>query len=496
VLLSLIISLVAIMPVKPLVLNPFEAYVAQYLSHYLYLPVAPFHRQWCDALYNSDDQFLAIEGGRGTAKTTFGSIGFSLFNICESDFDEFQVVSRSGGVTGTARKIMRRVKRELETNELLIADYGIERGEHWGDEYIQVKRADGHIIDFYSMGKRSSIRGARGIVIIDDPQDKADCRSEAILERDEEWLRTDVIPVIIDDQRLIFIGTPISPLSLLSTVKQMPDFRTLSFPIEDPPYSGKSAWPARYSDTELDRRRRLLGEELYAGEYLCDPKVPGNPVFKRPWFREYDRGSEAFERIKRAGLFKVVGGDPADSKSQKANYTAFVTLGATLDRVCDVYVLDVRYDHWSLAERAQQPLRIFELWQQNQTVVESRVKEGSGDANIERIEEEERIQGKYVNLSWVKQVSDKVSRANEVQHLVQEGRVYLDLGDEKQRHLLKALTMFTGGQNYEDDTVDAFVIALKRIKEWSEQRLAGTEEPQQVLPDGYERAGYRVWRRG
>lgn len=474
---------------EPLVLNPYEAFFAQYLSHYMKLPCAEFHRDWCGALYDPTEQFLAIEGGRGGAKTTFGSIGFSLFNICESKFEEMQVVSRSGGPAGTARKIMRRVKRELERNELLILDYGIRRGEHWGDEFIEVVRGDGHSIAFYSMGKRSSIRGARGVVIVDDPQNPADCRSEAILERDEEWFRTDVIPVIIDDQRLIFIGTPISPLSLLSTVKAMEDFKTLSFPMENPPYSGKSAWPARYSDAELARRRRLLTDDYYPGEYLCDPIVPGNPIFKRPWFQEYDRTSEQFAKIKAQGLYKVTGGDPADSQSRKANYTAFVTLGATLDPVFQVYVLDVRYDHWSLAERAQMPLRIFREIQQNETVVESRVREGSGDANIERIQEEEKVQHLYVNLSWVKQVSDKGSRAIHVQPVCQEGRVHFDLGDPKQRHLLKALCMFTGGQqNFEDDTVDGFVIALNRIMSWAEGRAReqkASERANESLPRRY-----------
>lgn len=460
-------------------LNKFELFVVQYLSHLLVKPVAPMHRVWYRELDDRSVQYLCLEAGRGSAKTSIASVMFSLYNICESNDEEMQVASRSADITGTSVKIMNRVKRELENNALLIHDYGIKKGKFWGQQAIEVYRNDGHRISFYSVGKHSSIRGSRGTVLIDDPQNAADCRSETVLLADEDWFFDDVLPIIINDQRLIFIGTPINPLSLLCKVKTLPSFKVLSFPMESPPHSGRSAWPEMYSDEFLAERLATMGHDRYAAEYLCEPKVSGNPIFKTEWFKSYDPESVQFQRIKHDGLYVVTGMDCAESKSDHADNTAIVTLGATVGSKPDIYVLDVRAGHWSTKEGAEQLFRVFETYQQHKSVVEARVKAPYKDAMIEEIEERERIYGKYVNISSIRPVKDKVTRAMYIQSISQEGRVFFNFNDREQQKLLSELTMFTGDQNYHDDRVDAFVHALTNIKDTTERRkvMAGTGKP-------------------
>lgn len=448
-------------------LNKFELFQCQYLEHYLTANVAPMHREWNAALVDRSVQYLCLEAGRGSAKTTIGSVNFSLYNICESQDEEMQVFSRSAGSTGTATKIMRKIKKELETNKLLIEDYGLRRGSDWGKEALEIIRGDGHRIMFYSMGKHSSARGSRGTVLIDDPQNAADCRSETVLAADEDWLLEDIIPIIIGDQRLVFIGTPISPLSLLCTVKELEDFKVLSFPMENPPHSGKSAWPEMYPDEFLAQKLRLLKSDRYGAEYLCEPKVSGNPVFRAEWFKYYDKESAKFKEIKRDIVYRVLGGDCAESKATQADNTALVTLGATHGENPDIYVLDVKAGKWSTKEGAEKVLTSFKEHKQHKTVIESRVKEKSGgDAMIHEIRALEQTYGVHTNLYPVCPNRDKVSRAMDVQSLCQEGRVYIDSHDPDQKQLLRELTMFTGDQNYHDDRVDAFVMGLAEIKNW------------------------------
>lgn len=479
--------LISVMALIPLDMNKFELFTAQYLPHLLTNNVAKMHRQWYSALNDRSVQYLCMEAGRGSAKTTIGSVAFSLFNICESKDEDMQVASRSTGPTGTSTKIMRKVKRELEENELLIYDYGIKRGQDWGKEAIEVIRGDGHRIYFYSIGKHSSIRGSRGTVLIDDPQNSADCRSETVLCADEDWLLEDVLPVIINDQRLIFIATPISPLSLCSKVKSLPGFKVLSFPMEDPPHSGKSAWPEQYSDEFLAERLSVMGLDRYGAEYLCEPKVSGNPVFKPEWFKGYDPESVQFQRLRKETFYLVVGMDCAESKSDQADNTALVTLGAMYSAKPDVYILDVRANTWSTKEGAEQLFRVFDQYQQHKSVVESRVKPPGKDAMIEEIEERERIYGKYVNLLPVRPVKDKVTRAMYVQSMLQEGRVYFNKKDKEQQKLISELTMFTGDQNFHDDRVDALVHGLTEIKDTSLSReaMSGGTGPHIVTPKGW-----------
>lgn len=446
--------------------NPsrFALFMATYLPHYMTDKCADKHHEWFGLLDNKAVQYLCLEAGRGSAKTTIGSVGFSLYNICESQDEEMQVASRASGSTGTSTKIMKRVKRELEENELLIYDYGIERGAVWGNEALEVRRRDGHRITFYSIGKHSSIRGSRGTVLIDDPQNSADCRSETVIYADEDWFFEDVLPVIIKEQRLIFIGTPISPLSLLEKIKTLPQFKLSSFPMENPPWSGRSSWPGHYSDEFLAERLAMMGNDRYGAEYLCEPKVSGNPVFRSEWFPNFDLNSVNFRQIQNNGLYVVTAMDCAESRSDQADNTAIVTLGATFGKKPDIYILDARANHWSTKEGAEQLHLVFDQHKQNKSVVESRVKDG--DAMIDEIKERERIYHKYVNLYPIKPIKDKVTRAMAVQSACQEGRVYIDRNNPGQQKLLSELIMFTGQQAFHDDRVDAFVYALDEIKGW------------------------------
>lgn len=439
-----------------------------------------------DVLSDRSNKRVYFEASRGKAKTTWCSAGSGLFDICESDVDAIQIFSRSSGKTGTAAKIMRQVKRELETNRLLIHDYGIRRGPEWGQEAIEVIRGDGHRVMLYSLGKHSSARGSRGPVYIDDPQNSADCRSETVLAADEDWFFEDILPIMTEDQWLVFVATPISPISLASTVKRLPSFKCYSFPAENPLGSGRSSWPEWQSDEYLAQQKADMGIDRYNAEYNCMPKVPGNPVFRAEWFKTYDPLSVTFERVRRDIVYIVTGVDTAESKASAADETWLVTVGATYGANPEYYILDARHNHWTSREGAAQVLQVFEDVKQHKTIAETRVKpktDQAGDAFIEDVKHLEHLQGKHVNLYAVRPEKDKVTRARYVQGMCQDGRVYYNPTDKNQQALMNQLTMFTGDQQFHDDAVDAFVYAMTEHKDAHAGRHnAASDGPQIVLP--------------
>lgn len=475
--------------IQPISVSPYAAFAATYLPHWMKVPCSADHREMFDVLSDRSISRVYFEASRGKAKTTWCSAGYSIFNICESDDQEIQVASRAAGKTGTATKIMRRVKRELETNTLLIRDYGLRRGDEWGQEAIEVVRGDGHRVMFYSVGKHSSMRGSRGTVIIDDPQNSADCRSETVLAADEDWLLEDVLPIMVQDQRLIFVATPISPISLASTVKRLPSFQIFSFPAERPVGSGISSWPEWQSNEYLAMQKADMGIDRYNAEYNCMPKVPGNPVFRAEWFRPYDPESIQFERVRRDITYIVTGVDTAESKASAADETWLITIGATAGANPEYYVLDARHNHWTTREGANQVMQVFEDLCQHKTIAETRVKpkdQQAGDAFIEEIKALEKLHGTFVNLYPVRPSKDKVTRARYVQGLCQQGRVFYNPADKNQQAMMNQLTMFTGDQQFHDDAVDAFVYAMTEHKD-SRKQTVTTDGPQVVLPSKGER---------
>ena len=460
--------LISLMALIPLDMNPIELFVAQYGSHYLKEKVPEFHRDWYRALNDKEIERLVIESGRGSAKSTIASVLYPLFEICEGDYDEIQTFSQSGGNTGLSTKWMKKISHELLHNQVLIADYGIRRGGLWGQDHIEVKRGDGKVIDVYCRGKHSAARGSRGLVIIDDPQDAKDCRSETVLAADEDWLFSDVLPILLKGQRLVFIGTPVSKLALIEKCKRLPNWKVLSFPAEHGGIlGGGTIWPEQWPDEVLAERLSEIGLTRYNAEYLCKPSVPGNPVFQDEWLKSYDPECTQFQRLKNGGLYVVTGMDTAESKASNADYTAIITVGATYDPKPICHVLEVKRRRLTTKEGVEQLFITFDKFQQHKSVVESRCAPPNKDAVIEEIEDRQRIYGKYVNLYQTKPNKDKVTRAHAVQSMFQEGRVLFDTTDPEQVGLIDELTMFTGDQNFHDDRVDALVMALTDIKQFA-----------------------------
>jgi predicted phage terminase large subunit-like protein len=445
-------------------------------------PVPDVHRTLDAALYDDNQKRVVVEMARGMAKSTKAAVMYALYEICTGDYDDIQIVSRVGGANGTSTKIMSKIKKELESNDVLIHDYGIKSAGAWGAEHIEVGRIDGRTIMVYSRGKRSSIRGSRGLVIIDDPQNEDDVKSSVVITRDEDWFFGDVLPVLLPDQKLVFIGTTISPISLLAKVKGLPGYLVIEIPVDDPPGSFNSVWPEQYPRDFLIQRCAEMGLDRFNAEYRCMPRVSGNPVFTSGQFRYYDPQSIQFERTKKDGLFIITAGDGAYSTKKSADYTALVTIGATMTGRADAYVLDVQQGRWSVKQAAEKVMQIRETWQPNVVFIESICNPPNKDAWVEEVLEREMFYNVSTNLRWRKPTTDKLNRAYLVQSFFNEHRVYFDRENKEQRALINELLMFTGEQTFPDDQVDAMVYALLEMKKWDGvPKSAGAK---QVLPKG------------
>ena len=210
-----------------------------------------------------------------------------------------------------------------------------------------------------------------------------------------------------------------------------------------------------------------MGFDIYNAEYLCITNVPGNPVFRSEWFKDYDPTCAQFQRIKRDGLYIITGFDGADSKKDTADYTAIITIAATMGKKPDYYLIEAFRDRLSCKEGAEQLFVMFDKHQQHKTIVESRCTPPDKDAIIEEIEDRQKLYGIHINMRQVRPDKDKVRRAYGVQSIIQSGRFHINRNDLSHLSFLKEMTMFTGSQKFHDDRVDACVHALADLKKWS-----------------------------
>jgi len=442
-------------------LNPFELFVAQYLSQHLKYPVPRFHRQLYKAayecavlhLYNE----LLIIAPRYFAKSYIYSFFLPLFLMCTENLDQIIAFSRDRDL---AKKFLRLVKTEIENNILIQADFGLRPGEEWSKEQISYVRKDGFRGEFASKSKGMSPRGWHpDLAIIDDPQKVQDAQSETVRENDWEWFSKDFAGMM-QKNPVIFVGTNVHPLCLASKTYQNPAWTTLKFAALDD--NGNSIWPEKMNNEDLAREREKWGDDAFRSEYMNDPKINDNPIFRRDEFRYYNSNSVEFAEIARKGLYTVTFVDPAISKHDTADYTAIITVSATLDKVPNVYIRECKRGHWSMPEAVNEAFATYERFHQRKTIVESNAYQL---ALYQQIQAEQEIRGRRINPYSVKQDRDKVRRAQSITRFFQEGRVYFAEDDPAQEGLKDELILFPTGDH--DDRVDALVGCLQDIQETS-----------------------------
>jgi hypothetical protein len=167
----------------------FPGFCLIYLSHYFNLVPAEFHPEMMQELSNVQVLQLLIEGFRGSAKSTIGSLALPLFAALElPDVYPFIIPIADTGLQAAIN--IANIKTELDNNELIKQDYGNITGnfvEDWtlqSEEEWQAKNmllSNGVRILARSRGQK--VRGLRhrqdrpSLVIIDDPEDL-------------EWVRT------------------------------------------------------------------------------------------------------------------------------------------------------------------------------------------------------------------------------------------------------------------------------------------------------------------
>ena len=444
--------------------KPLEYFVAFYLAHHLTLNVPAFHKELyqlayeCTVLHKFDR--LLVQASRSFGKSFIFSFFLPLFLICTQNLPEIIAFSRD---IKLCKKFLYYIKKEIEDNEWIRNDFGVVAGDIWAKEEIEYKRADGFRGRFLSLSKGMSPRGWHpDLAIIDDPQDSGDANSQPVLEADWEWYSKD-FSGMMQKKPVIFIGTPVGPLCLLYQVKEDPRWVYREYPALNPPIVGvgKSIWPEHMNEEELERERLSIHDPAFNQEYLLQPQISENPVFKKEDFQYYESDSHAFKDEMGRGLYTITRIDPAISKREAADYTAIVTVSATPEKKPRCYVREVKQGRWSLRDGVREAFLTHQKFQQNKTAVEEHAYQL---ALLQEIQAEENIRGRRIGAIGVRNDRDKIRRAWKVQPMLQGGQVYFDNNDPMQKELIKQLIMFNGQDGRKDDMADAFIGCLEDIQ--------------------------------
>ena len=187
-------------------------WLKHYLPHHFTLPFSALHDYFCERLERMSRIRGIKEGSiapRGNAKTTFASLGYPLYAICE-ELEDYIILAADSMSQAIQR--VEAISHELTNNALIAKDYPhvFDQGSVWNKHHI-VTRNGVHV---QALGIRKKIRGAKQLqfrpscIISDDLDDDDIPFSPKKREKNNRWVDSNLLNLgLTGHTNYFFAGT-------------------------------------------------------------------------------------------------------------------------------------------------------------------------------------------------------------------------------------------------------------------------------------------------
>lgn len=211
-----------------------------------------------------------------------------------------------------AERLLLPYKGILERNNRIIADYGIQKKiGSWEANEFKTRKG----VSFRAIGAGQSPRGTRNdasrpdVILIDDIDTDEFCRNIELVKERVKWIEQALIPTrsISNGLLLIACGNIIAKYCCITEMGKKAD-KWEVVNIRDK--EGKSTWPQKNSEVNIDRVLSSISYESYQKEYFNNP-MDGGDTFKDILF-------DKCPQLRHCDTV-VIYADPAPSNSDKTN---------------------------------------------------------------------------------------------------------------------------------------------------------------------------------
>ncbi len=334
----------------------------------------------------------------------------------------------------------------MEQNEKLKQDFACLIGN---EKWTQTDILTSNGIRIVAKGTGSKLRGLRNLDVRPDLIVCDDLENDELVSTLEQrkkiyrWFTRALINTMDSEGDIVVIGTIIHYDSLLIRLLKKPGWHSEVYrAIKD---DGSPLWPEKWNLQKLEQRRKEIGTVAFNSEYMNDPADPDTQIFQPNWFRFY-----RLKEIENLNLSVYGALDPALSQHERADYSAFITIGIAEDG--RIFVLDA--DLCRLSPRALINKLFIKFRQFHHLLValETVAFQDVLRRWIEDLSSEQKI---YIPLKEVKQSSDKIRRITRLSPLFERGLIHLRY---EQELLLEQLEHFP--RTAHDDGPDALEMAV------------------------------------
>lgn len=344
-----------------------------------------------------------VAAPRGHAKSTIATFLVPLYWICFRKKRYIVIVSETADL---AESLVSDIRRELEENDRLRADFGDLCGDQvrpralkWtSTDLIAAHRLPSGRPSFMTRVKARSTGGSfRGIrwgetrpdaIICDDLENDEHVRTPEQRAKLKGWFFKVVLPALDPETGgFMVVGTILHFDSLLNNLLKSareadkehdaavahgdaaPPSRLYYWKIYRAidKATGKVLWWQRFTLAWMERKKRAMGTLSFNQEYLNDPIDEEARLYRPEWVQWYTRNELGYDKEKHRWSFRgepldiYIGVDPAIDEKEQSDYFAAVVIG--FSRKLNVFVILYCYaDRIDFPTQVKQIRRLAETW--------------------------------------------------------------------------------------------------------------------------------------
>jgi len=308
-----------------------------FFPHLLTSKIPVFHKEIYKIL--PQHKYLAIAAPRGHAKTTIGLIIYPIWFSLFKKTGDISIYSASEDFV--LREITGKIKREFENNQWIKYFWGDLKSNKWADSYFVLSNG----VAFEGGGITGQLRGGRRALIgLDDLENIETVQSEEQRNKLKQRINKELIPKLLPDGQMIYLGTIIHQLAYLKQLIDMPNngwekriYRAYPSGIEK---EGGELWPDLYSHNELQDRKKKQGSAAFASEYQNSPVADETAPIKPDQIRYWTELPKQYSC--------VIAIDPAYSEDESADFK--VASAVAIDQGHNRYLLEYIRTHVPIGE--------------------------------------------------------------------------------------------------------------------------------------------------
>nr|WP_067054081.1 hypothetical protein [Mucilaginibacter sp. L294] len=258
--------------------NCFEEWKIWHFRKYCTAEPAAFHKASSRRVLNNPEWFEARPWSRELSKTGLTMMEVLFLSMTGKKKNWLYISS----TWDAAVMLIKPIKINLERNERLIYDYGVQQGYGtWTEDRFVTKKG----VAFTALGWHSKARGLKAEeirpdgIVFDDFDTDEECRNPDIVKQKWDWVERAAIGTrsISNPLLVIWNGNIIAEDCCTLRAMAVCDYYQI-VNIRDK--NGKSSWPQKNSEEAINIALRFLSYNAIQGEYYNNPVTEGR-VFKK-----------------------------------------------------------------------------------------------------------------------------------------------------------------------------------------------------------------------